>query len=52
VAPDPHLFGIAEAIRKKLGRDLMFRRSVYRYLLKAPDLTYKEMLSVAEKWKR
>jgi ribosomal protein S3 len=49
---DPRLMGIAEAIRKKLGRDVMFRRAVYRYLLKAPDLTYKEMLSVAERWQR
>jgi hypothetical protein len=49
---DAHLMGIAEAVRKKVGGSLLFRRRVYRYLLKAPDLTYKEMLEIVARWER
>lgn len=44
--------GIAEAVRRELGGDLRLRRQVYRYLQKAPDLSYREMLEVAQRWKR
>jgi hypothetical protein len=47
---DPRLLGIAEAVRRQMGGDLTMRRQVYRYLVKAPDLSYKEMLEIVMRW--
>ncbi len=42
--------GIAEAVRRQMGGNLLMRRQVYRYLEKAPDLTYDEMLEIVMRW--
>ena len=44
---DQRLMGIAEAVRRSLNGSAAFRGRVYRYLYKAPHLTYAEMLERA-----
>ena len=44
--------GIAEAIRRHLDETTSFRGGVYRYLCKAPHLTFEEMLERAERFQR
>lgn len=48
---DPRLMGVAEAVRRQMGGSLALRRQVYRYLEKAPHLSYREMLEIVGRWR-